>query len=116
MSRLHEVTTEVEAALKEYRFDLAAQALYSFTWNEYCDWYLELSKVVLTDAQVSADIQRGTRRTLVQVLETLLRLLHPLMPFITEGNLAACGAAGRHASKVDHHAPALPCAQLNKNR
>ena len=84
VSRLHEVTVEVEAALKEYRFDLAAQALYSFTWNEYCDWYLELSKVVLTDAQASANTQRGTRRTLVQVLETLLRLLHPLMPFITE--------------------------------
>ena len=84
VSRLHEVTAEVEAALKEYRFDLAAQALYSFTWNEYCDWYLELSKVVLTDTQASADMQRGTRRTLVQVLEALLRLLHPLMPFITE--------------------------------
>ncbi len=84
VSRLHEVTAEVEAALREYRFDLAAQALYSFTWNEYCDWYLELSKVVLTDAQASADMQRGTRRTLVQVLEALLRLLHPLMPFITE--------------------------------
>ena len=74
----------MEAALREYRFDLAAQALYSFTWNEYCDWYLELSKVVLTDTQASTDMQRGTRRTLVQVLETLLRLLHPLMPFITE--------------------------------
>jgi len=84
VSRLHEVTAEVEAALKEYRFDLAAQALYSFTWNEYCDWYLELSKVVLTDTQASADMQRGTRWTLVQVLEALLRLLHPLMPFITE--------------------------------
>ncbi|HLD14590.1 MAG TPA: valine--tRNA ligase, partial [Burkholderiales bacterium] len=84
VSRLHEVTAEVEAALKEYRFDLAAQALYSFTWNEYCDWYLELSKVVLTDTQASANTQRGTRQTLVQVLETLLRLLHPLMPFITE--------------------------------
>ena len=84
VSRLHEVTAEVEAALREYRFDLAAQALYSFTWNEYCDWYLELSKVVLTDAQANANMQRGTRRTLVQVLETLLRLLHPLMPFITE--------------------------------
>ncbi len=84
VSRLNEVTGEVEAAFREYRFDLASQALYSFTWNEYCDWYLELSKVVLTDARASAAAQRGTRRTLVQVLETLLRLLHPITPFITE--------------------------------
>ncbi len=84
VSRLHETTAEVETAFREYRFDLAAQALYHFTWNEYCDWYLELSKVVLTDANASPEAQRGTRHTLVNVLETLLRLLHPLMPFITE--------------------------------
>jgi valyl-tRNA synthetase len=87
LSRLNETAAEVDASFKEYRFDLAAQALYHFTWNEYCDWYLELSKVVLTDMNASAktvDAQRGTRHTLVNVLETLLRLLHPLMPFITE--------------------------------
>ena len=84
VSRLNEVAAEVEIAFKEYRFDLASQAIYSFTWNEYCDWYLELSKVVLNDPKASAAAQRGTRRTLVQVLETLLRLLHPITPFITE--------------------------------
>ena len=84
VSRLNEVAAEVDTAFREYRFDLAAQALYSFTWNEYCDWYLELSKVVLNDPQASAAAQRGTRRTLIQVLETLLRLLHPITPFITE--------------------------------
>ena len=84
VSRLNEVAAEVETAFREYRFDLAAQAIYSFTWNEYCDWYLELSKVVLNDPKASAAAQRGTRRTLVQVLETLLRLLHPITPFITE--------------------------------
>jgi valyl-tRNA synthetase len=84
VSRLNEVAAEVETAFKEYRFDLASQAIYSFTWNEYCDWYLELSKVVLNDPKASAAAQRGTRRTLVQVLETLLRLLHPITPFITE--------------------------------
>jgi len=84
LSRLHETAAEVNAAFKDYRFDLAAQALYHFTWNEYCDWYLELSKVVLTDAGAGDAAQRGTRHTLVNVLETLLRLLHPLMPFITE--------------------------------
>jgi len=84
ISRLNEVSAEVETALHEYRFDLAAQALYSFTWNEYCDWYLELSKVTLTDAKAGAAAQRGTRHTLVQVLETVLRLLHPVIPFISE--------------------------------
>jgi valyl-tRNA synthetase len=84
VSRLNEVAAEVETAFREYRFDLASQALYSFTWNEYCDWYLELSKVVLNEPGASAAAQRGTRHTLVQVLETLLRLLHPITPFITE--------------------------------
>jgi valyl-tRNA synthetase len=84
VSRLNEVAAEVDTAFREYRFDLASQAIYSFTWNEYCDWYLELSKVVLNDPKASAAAQRGTRRTLVQVLETLLRLLHPITPFITE--------------------------------
>lgn len=84
VTRFNHVVGDVEQAIREYRFDLAAQAMYSFVWHEYCDWYLELSKVVLTDANASADAKRGTRHTLVTVLEKLLRLLHPLMPFITE--------------------------------
>jgi valyl-tRNA synthetase len=84
LSRLQQAITEVESGLREYRFDLSAQAIYGFVWHEYCDWYLELSKVVLADARASAAAKRGTRRTLVTVLETLLRVLHPLMPFITE--------------------------------
>ncbi len=84
ISRLQEVAAEVETAFGNYRFDLAAQAIYSFVWHEYCDWYLELSKVVLTDAHSRPEQSRGTRRTLVQVLESALRLLHPIMPFITE--------------------------------
>ena len=81
-SRLQYTAAAVDSHFQNYRFDLAAQALYEFTWNEYCDWYLELSKPALlsgTEAQ-----QRGTRHTLVDVLESLLRLLHPIMPFITE--------------------------------
>ncbi|HYA38774.1 MAG TPA: class I tRNA ligase family protein, partial [Candidatus Methylomirabilis sp.] len=83
-ARLQEVATEAETAFREYRFDLAAQAIYSFVWHEYCDWYLELSKVVLTDPKSRAEQLRGTRWTLAQALETALRLLHPVMPFITE--------------------------------
>ncbi len=82
-SRLQETVREVNESIQGYRFDHAAQAIYEFTWSEYCDWYLELSKPVLTgDASDAA--KRGTRQTLVQVLETLLRLAHPVMPFITE--------------------------------
>ncbi len=83
-SRLDATISEVTARIEEYRFDLAAKAIYEFTWNEYCDWYLELSKPVLQDEAASAEARRGTRQTLVQVLETIQRLLHPMMPFITE--------------------------------
>jgi len=84
ISRLQETEREVEKAVANYRFDLASQAIYDFVWNEYCDWYLELSKPVLWDENTPAAVQLGTRRTLIRVLETLLRLAHPLMPFITE--------------------------------
>ncbi len=84
ISRLQRVEVQVHKHYASYRFDLMASAIYDFTWNEYCDWYLELSKPVLTHADTSEAVQRGTRRTLVRVLETLLRMLHPIMPFITE--------------------------------
>lgn len=84
MSELQKVEALVIKDIEAYRFDLAAQAIYEFTWNQYCDWYLELSKVVLTDPAASDAALRGTRRTLVRTLEALLRLIHPMMPFITE--------------------------------
>ncbi|MBN2607148.1 MAG: valine--tRNA ligase [Thiotrichales bacterium] len=84
VSRLQEVEAEVARHIESYRFDLAATALYEFTWNEYCDWYLELSKPILNSDDSSDEAKRGTRRTLVRVLETLLRMLHPIIPFITE--------------------------------
>ncbi len=84
MSRLQQTEDEVAQAMKIYRFDLASQAVYEFIWNEYCDWYLELSKPVLWDDAAPAALKKGTRRTLIRVLECTLRLLHPFMPFITE--------------------------------
>ncbi|WP_185821044.1 valine--tRNA ligase [Xanthomonas sp. GW] len=80
--RLDKVAAEAQAHYAAYRFDLLAQSLYEFAWNEFCDWFLELTKPALNgDDAVAAD---STRHTLLQVLETLLRLLHPLTPFVTE--------------------------------
>ena len=84
IGQLQETESAVSRAVSQYRFDLASQALYEFIWNEYCDWYLELSKPVLWDEDASPAAKRGTRRTLIRVLEASLRLLHPFMPFITE--------------------------------
>ena len=75
---------KVNQAFERYRFDLAAQALYEFTWNQYCDWYLELAKCTLYSDESSANEKHSTQFTLLNVLEQLLRLMHPLMPFITE--------------------------------
>ncbi|MDT0596019.1 valine--tRNA ligase [Glaciecola petra] len=83
-SRFQDTLAEFEKAIAQYRFDIAAQALYEFTWNQFCDWYLELSKAVLNSDKSSDDEKRGTRHTLINVLEHLMRLLHPVMPFITD--------------------------------
>ena len=84
VSRLQRAETEVSDALNNYRFDQASHAAYEFIWNEYCDWYLELSKPVLYGDDYSDAQKRGTRRTLIRVLEATLRLAHPFMPYITE--------------------------------
>ena len=84
ISALQRCEDDVTRHLDAFRFDLAAQALYEFIWDEYCAWYLELVKPVLWDENGPAERLRGTRRTLVRVLEVILRLAHPIMPFITE--------------------------------
>ncbi|MDB4138019.1 valine--tRNA ligase [Methylophilaceae bacterium] len=82
VSILQKTESNVERNFSEYRFDLLAQEIYQFVWDEYCDWYLELAKVQLQNGNEAQ--KRATRRTLVSILETILRMSHPLMPFITE--------------------------------
>ena len=84
ISQLQRSEQKIHDAIEKYRFDMAAQEIYDLTWNRYCDWYLELCKPVLNDDSSDTALQVGTRRTLVRVLETILRLAHPVMPFITE--------------------------------
>jgi valyl-tRNA synthetase len=119
VSQLQHTAAEVERAFTDYRFDLAAKAMYEFVWDEYCDWYLELAKVQLqaeqhNESQIgSAASQRGTRRTLIRVLETILRLVHPIMPFITEEIWATIGPiSGRTGPSI--MLEAYPTPQPNK--
>jgi valyl-tRNA synthetase len=84
ISRLQRCELAVSEAFTHYRFDQVSQALYEFVWNEYCDWYIELSKPVFWDKNSSPAALKGTRRTLIRVLETILRLAHPIMPYISE--------------------------------
>ena len=83
-TRFDDTVRSVNQHFESYRLDLAAQAIYEFTWHEYCDWYIELSKAVLQSESASDAQKRGARQTLVGILEALLRLTHPIMPFITE--------------------------------
>ena len=111
VAELQDAEDEVNRQLADYRFDLAAKAIYEFVWNEYCDWYLELAKVDLARGDEAA--QRGTRRTLVRVLETVLRLAHPIIPFVTEELWQSVAPlAGRNGETVSLQA--YPVADIQK--
>jgi valyl-tRNA synthetase len=84
LSKLQKLIQQSRQHLEDYRFDLLAQALYEFVWHYYCDWYLELAKTTLYDPESSAAHQRATRKTLLFILDQILRLCHPIIPFITE--------------------------------
>jgi valyl-tRNA synthetase len=100
-SRLSAVIRDVNAGFATYRLDAVTQALYDFTWHEFCDWYLELTKGVLTDASFSPPEKRGAQATLVEILGALLKLLHPIVPFVTEELwLELCAQTGRASATV----------------
>ena len=84
VSRLQKAEAAVQQAFATYRLDLAAQAIYEFIWNEYCDWYVELTKPVLNDENVAEERKAEVRRVLLAVMEASLRLAHPIMPYLTE--------------------------------
>ncbi|MCP3950628.1 MAG: class I tRNA ligase family protein, partial [Desulfobacterales bacterium] len=113
ISRLQHAEAEVTRGFESYRFDRSATAIYEFVWNEYCDWYLELCKPVLNSDDTPAEIKAGTRRTLVRVLETAMRLAHPVMPFITEEIWhKVAPLAGKEAGTI--MLEAFPVAQTEK--
>ena len=108
-SRLRSVIGRFRRAFGEYRFDLATRALYEFTWHEYCDWYLEMTKTVLNDADAPRARVRAAQRCLADVLGALLRLLHPIVPFVTEELwLELCKRTGRDSATIMLEAQPLP--------
>lgn len=114
IGRLNQTIEQVTQAYETYRFDLVAETLYSFVWNDYCDWYLELAKVQLQTGCASR--QRATRHTLLRVLEAALRLLHPIIPFITEELWQTVAPMCDAKTDRQYHARPLPRSRPRTNR
>jgi len=100
-SRLSDCIGETRTCFENYRFDLATQTIYEFTWHEFCDWYLELTKPILNGDNVSPAVKQGARETLAVVLGAIFRLLHPIIPFVTEELwLALCAKLDRSSDSI----------------